>query len=252
MHREHNMRIGITEQPTLHTVAKVEKAPGGEVVITYINQNKQATFAFSMQTIKDSLGASEFTDCTSIYFQISPDAANGVVVRSKMADSTVSKVGGGNYVKRLGTPVMAQLYIPFKDATLDECALRVNVNTTEFPDPIIDPSFGQPETVALTEEALTLFFVENMPGITEVETVSMPEGFSTKVQVTMNGQPVNREGVRLFIKGAAGYFPVRERYTDAQGQTTFAAMPLGLKPEDQFVGEIGFKFVTNVLSVAYQ
>ena len=212
-----------------------------------IDGGKSLEFTFNVDDPLASLpiGKNERTDCLNVYLSVTPDLKLRTI--NKYVETYDTKADGMSYWSQIQEPILAQIYIPFADSKLDEIAFRFN----SFDDVGYEAKdFKFRGEVAHTLEGFHAVAEECLPSVRVVGVTEVDGKYSVTAQLTMNGQDVQRSGVRLFAKSATGYIPVREGYTDSNGQLVFNARRLDLAPTDKMVMEIGFKFRTNVTNVS--
>jgi hypothetical protein len=191
------------------------------------------------------IGKNERADCLNLYLSVTPDLKLRTI--NKYVETYDTKTDGVTYWAQIQEPILAQIYIPFADSNLDEISFRFN----SFDDVGYDAkNFEFRGEVEHTLEGFHAVIEECLPSIRVASITDVDGKYSVIAQLTMNGQDVHRSGVRLFAKSATGYIPVREGYTDSNGQFVFNAKRLDLIPTDQMVMEIGFKFRTNVSNIS--
>lgn len=180
------------------------------------------------------------------------DVANNIyVVREKDGTMTFipkmpftyfSKAGGVEFITAhlRNVPTIAQLYIPFADSPYSDWAMRINIKEDQEEEFL--SFFPNAEKVEATQEAYADFYYNRQPGLRVV----FNDANGVVVQLTKDGNDLAKEGVRIFAKSSSGYIPVREQYTNAQGQVTFKPKRTELEASDVMVAEFGFKFVSNL------
>jgi hypothetical protein len=169
----------------------------------------------------------------------------------KMIETSQTKMGGMEFIKyKVDEKHVGQIYIPFKDSSDDEYAIRLNINEEDVskllelvPDAI---------EVENTEEAFKNFYYANSPRLKVINTSKAGDWTKIKVQLTLNGNDVSKEGVRIFAKSASGYIANREVYTDEDGIAEFKVLPYGLEQGESMKAEFGFKYVSNIVSADVQ
>lgn len=168
----------------------------------------------------------------------------------KMVETNPTKMGGVEFIKYKSSQIVGQIYIPFKDSSSDEYAIRLNVKEEDASKLLeLIPNAVEVEN---TEEAFKEFYYENSPRLKVVNTSSAGEWTKIKVQLTLAGNNVSKSDVRIFAKSASGYIANREVYTDANGTAEFKVLPYGLEQGESMKAEFGFKYVSNIVSADVQ
>ena len=168
----------------------------------------------------------------------------------KMVETNHTKMGGMEFIKYKSSKIVGQIYIPFKDSSDDEYAIRLNIKEEDVSKLLeLVPNAVEVEN---TEEAFKEFYYANSPRLKVVNTSSAGEWTKIKVQLTLAGNNVSKSNVRIFAKSASGYIANREVYTDANGTAEFKVLPYGLEQGESMKAEFGFKYLSNVVSVDVQ
>jgi hypothetical protein len=165
----------------------------------------------------------------------------------KTIETYQTKMGGMEFIKYTVTKNhVGQIYVPFKDSSDDEYAIRLNIKEEDVskllelvPDAV---------EVANTEEAFKEFYYSNSPSLKVVDTSDAGEWTKIKVQLTLAGNNVSKSDVRVFAKSSSGYIANREVYTDANGTAEFKVIPYGLEQGEIMKAEFGFKYYSNLAS----
>jgi hypothetical protein len=164
----------------------------------------------------------------------------------KMIETNQTKMGGMEFIKYKTNKIVGQIYIPFKDSSNDEYAIRLNIKEEDVSKLLeLIPDAVEVED---TEEAFKEFYYENSPRLKVINTSKSGDWTKIKVQLTLNGNNVSKEGVRIFAKSASGYIANREVYTDENGIAEFKVTPYGLEQGESMKAEFGFKYVSNIVS----
>jgi hypothetical protein len=164
----------------------------------------------------------------------------------KMVETNPTKMGGVEFIKYKSSQIIGQIYIPFKDSSDDEYAIRLNIKEEDVSRFLeLAPNATEVEN---TEEAFKEFYYANSPRLKVVNTSNAGEWTKIKVQLTLNGNNVSKGDVRIFAKSASGYIANREVYTDANGTAEFKVLPYGLEQGESMKAEFGFKYVSNIVS----
>jgi hypothetical protein len=168
----------------------------------------------------------------------------------KMIETYHTKMGGVEFIKYKSNQIIGQIYIPFKDSSDDEYAIRLNIKEEDVSRFLeLAPNATEVEN---TEEAFKEFYYANSPRLKVVNTSSAGEWTKIKVQLTLAGNNVSKSDVRIFAKSASGYIANREVYTDANGTAEFKVLPYGLEQGESMKVEFGFKYVSNIVSANVQ
>lgn len=168
----------------------------------------------------------------------------------KMIETYQTKMGGMEFIKYNVPNLIGQIYIPFKDSSDDEYAIRLNIKEEDVSKLLeLIPNAVEVEN---TEEGFKEFYYSNSPRLKVVNTSSAGEWTKIKVQLTLDGNNVSKSDVRIFAKSASGYIANREVYTDANGTAEFKVLPYGLEQGESMKAEFGFKYLSNVVSVDVQ
>lgn len=143
------------------------------------------------------LGERERADCINLYLTVT--AEKKLRILNKYADTYYTKTDGLTFWDQINEPILAQIYIPYADATIDEMSLRVNTrddvsyNTEEF------EFRGEVEH---TLDGFHAVAIECLPSVRVAEVTEVDGKYSVTAQLTLNGEDVQRAGVRLFAKSA--------------------------------------------------
>jgi len=169
----------------------------------------------------------------------------------KMIETSQTKMGGMEFIKyKVNEKHVGQIYIPFKDSSDDEYAVRLNIKEEDVSKLLeLVPNAVE---VKNTEEAFKEFYYSNSPRLKVVDTSDAGEWTKIKVQLTLAGNNVSKSDVRVFAKSASGYIANREVYTDANGIAEFKVLPYGLEQGESMKAEFGFKYVSNIVSADVQ
>jgi hypothetical protein len=194
--------------------------------------------------VRSFIGAKELSDATNIYI-LTDNRGNFVALRSKMTQTYLTKQSGFEYAKQNQLVVVGQIYIPFADTPFNEWVLRLNFQ----PQQDLPAEFSSAEEVGSTLQEFHNFAYKNFPSLRIVSQVDANGGKKILVQLTKEGVDVAKPGVRVFAKSSSGYLAKTESYTDANGQASFIAIPMGLDASDKMTPEFGFKWVTNLARV---
>jgi hypothetical protein len=159
---------------------------------------------------------------------------------NKMLASYFEKSSGYKHITKKNKNVIGQIYIPFWDSSVADCALRLTYS---------EP--GYTCNVPVTDHDVLDykgFFFSVMPTIK-----AALEGDRITVQlVDENGADLKRPGVKIYAKTDGGQLVFNERSTDADGKAVFKLLTQGFEPSDVATVEFGFKWVSNVTNVQVQ
>lgn len=193
--------------------------------------------------VRKHLGPHGMTDMCHVYVELDSKNPSQVRVFNRAVSTYLDKRDGSSYALNAQCPVLAQIYIPFKDSPASDWVIRVNAN----PDVKADFPVGTPKTGATSAE-LHDFAVEIYPSLSVLSVGEAQDGVKEiRVQLVDGaGNPIQKAGVRVDARGVAGYVNKTEAVTDATGLVVFRARRLDLDPGDEMVVEFGFKFWTNL------
>lgn len=168
-----------------------------------------------------------------------------------MIETSQTKMGGMEFIKyKVNQKHVGQIYIPFKDSSDDEYAIRLNIKEENVSKLLeLVPNAVEVEN---NEEGFKEFYYANSPSLKVANISSAGEWTKIKVQLTLAGNDVSKSGVRIFAKSASGYIANREVYTDENGTAEFKVLPYGLEQGEIMKAEFGFKYVSNTVSVNVQ
>lgn len=229
--------------------ASIVKGDDGVTVI-FTNSDLEQSFGIKLDesTLQNLMTVStkEFCDSMNLWIFVKED---GVELVNKYEDTYFTKADGYVYSRaiRANQTVGGQIYIPFKNSSVDEWAVRLNSNAPIMVDGDFDLN---EEVLSASLETFHDVVRQTLPSLEVLSVTPTGNGSNTVVvQVTLNGQAVARAGVKVYAKSATGYIANRELVSDANGQCQFLARRLDLEPSDEMVAEFGFKFKTNVARV---
>lgn len=229
--------------------ARVQKDEDGTTV-QFIDEANQVAYGFKLDGCldnSDTVGSRELCDCMNLYIFITD---NGIKLVSKYEDTYFTKANGFIYSRVIDAKqtIGGQIYVPFKDAGVDEWSLRLNSNEPIDIEGDVDL---HPEVFPATLETFHDVVQACLPSLSVVSVTPQAGGANkVLVQVTLDGQPVQRSGVKVYAKSANGYIAARELTTNDNGQVEFLARRLDLTADQEMVAEFGFKFKTNIANVA--
>jgi hypothetical protein len=168
----------------------------------------------------------------------------------KIFETYQTKMGGFEFMRYKNIEIVGQIYVPFKDSSDNEYAIRLNIKEEDVSKLLeLIPNAVEVED---NEEAFKEFYYENSPRLKVVNTSNAGDWTKIKVQLTLAGNNVSKSDVRIFAKSASGYISNREVYTDANGTAEFKVLPYGLEQGESMKAEFGFKYLTNVVSTDVQ
>jgi len=157
---------------------------------------------------------------------------------NKMAESFWVKASGYDHARKLDKHVIGQIYIPFRDAQISECSVRITYGE----------EIGYQSNVEIKEvvKDYAAFFSLVSPTLKAVATDS---GDIEVSLVNSQAKPIRREGVKIYAKTDGGFLPFVERLTNADGKALFRYMPLGLVSGETVTVEFGFKWSSNLARI---
>jgi len=157
---------------------------------------------------------------------------------NKMAESFLVKASGYDHARKLDKHVIGQIYIPFRDAQISECSVRITYGE----------EIGYQSNVEIKEvvKDYAAFFSLVSPTLKAVATDS---GDIEVSLVNSQAKPIRREGVKIYAKTDGGFLPFVERLTNADGKALFRYMPLGLVSGETVTVEFGFKWSSNLARI---
>lgn len=168
----------------------------------------------------------------------------------KMIETFQTKMGGMEFIKFKSSQILGQIYIPFKYSPADEYAIRLNIKEEDVSKFLeLVPNANKVEN---TEEAFKEFYYANSPRLNVINTSNNGDWTKIKVQLTLAGNNISKNGVRVFAKSSSGYIANREVYTDTNGTAEFKVLPNGLEQGESMKTEFGFKYISNIVSVNVQ
>lgn len=235
------MKLAQTKAVDFNFGVKVEKTADGWSVGWFRKDADPDMLTINEAYIRARVGKRELAEASNIYIEL--DGGGRIsAVHNKMATTLTTKTNGKEYALQNNVTVGAQVYIPFPDSSFSDWVLRVNY------DPAVSDAPGAEIDVTNSLQSFHDFAYSLFPGI-EASVVSKDgELVTLKAQLTLEGKPLPRKGVRLFVTSPIGYVNKREVYTDNKGVATVKARRLDLDPTDVMEVEFGFKFTRNVAS----
>jgi hypothetical protein len=245
------MKITYTIDNTSKNI-NIAKSEENKVIVSWTDKISQmASLELSASGLKEYLQSPSrlISEGNNIYITL--DKENNLAQPIfKMVETSPTKMGGVEFIKYKSSQIVGQIYIPFKDSSSNEYAIRLNVKE-EDASKLLELIPNAVE-VKNTEEAFKEFYYENSPRLKVVNTSSAGEWTKIKVQLTLAGNNVSKSDVRIFAKSASGYIANREVYTDANGTAEFKVLPYGLEQGESMKAEFGFKYVSNIVSADVQ
>jgi hypothetical protein len=157
---------------------------------------------------------------------------------NKMAESYYTKSSGYDHIRKQNKFAIGQIYIPFADATIDECSVRITYGE----------EFGYESNVEITEEVTDFgkFFNDVSPTLTATK----ESNGTIKVQITDSlGAPIKKAGVKLYAKTDGGQLVFNEKSTNEGGNASFKLLTAGFEAGDEATVEFGFKWSSNLARV---
>jgi hypothetical protein len=241
------MKITYTIDNTSKNI-NIAKSEENKVIVSWTDKISQmASLELTANGLKEYLQSPSrlISEGNNIYITL--DKENNLAQPIfKMIETNPTKMGGLEFIKYKSNQIVGQIYIPFKDSSSDEYAIRLNVKDEDASKLLeLIPNAVEVEN---TEEAFKEFYYENSPRLKVANTSSAGEWTKIKVQLTLNGNNVSKSDVRIFAKSASGYIANREVYTDANGTAEFKVLPYGLEQGEIMKAEFGFKYVSNIVS----
>lgn len=209
--------------------------------------SEKSSIGLSAEEVKKYLQSPSrlISDGNNIYITIDGDGNLNLPI-FKMIETYPTKMGGMEFIKYKSSKIVGQIYIPFKDSSNDEYAIRLNIKEEDVSKLLeLVPNATEVEN---TEEAFKEFYYANSPRLKVVSTSNTGDWTKIKVQLTLDGNNVSKSDVRIFAKSSSGYIANREVYTDANGTAEFKVLPYGLEQGESMKAEFGFKYVSNIVS----
>jgi hypothetical protein len=242
------MKINYTIDNTSETI-NISKSEENKILVSWTDKPSQmASLELTTNGIKNYLQSPSrlISEGNNIYLTL--DKENNLAQPIfKMIETNPTKMGGMEFLKyKINEKNVGQIYIPFKDSSDDEYAIRLNIKEEDVSKLLeFVPNANEVENA---EEAFKEFYYQNSPRLKIVSTSSAGDWTKIKVQLTLGGNDVSKSDVRIFAKSSSGYISNREVYTDASGIAEFKVLPYGLEQGDSMKAEFGFKYVSNIVS----
>ena len=241
------MKITYTIDDTSKNI-NISKSEENKILVSWADKSSQmASLELTASGLKEYLQSPSrlISEGNNIYITL--DKENNLAQPIfKMIETNPTKMGGMEFIKYKSSKIVGQIYIPFKDSSNDEYAIRLNIKEEDVSKLLeLVPNATEVEN---TEEAFKEFYYANSPRLKVVNTSNAGEWTKIKVQLTLNGNDVSKSDVRIFAKSASGYIANREVYTDANGTAEFKVLPYGLEQGESMKAEFGFKYVSNIVS----
>lgn len=209
---------------------------GTTITFSTYNENftlNTKTFDFSNKP----LASKELSARDNIYVLADAD---GVIqpFYNKMAASYFVKASGYSHIRTKNLVCIGQIYIPFADATIDECSVRITHGE----------ELGYKSNVEFTTDVTD--FADFFETVSPTLTASKEADGSIKVQITdSKGTPINKAGVKLYAKTDGGQLVFNEKTTKEDGSATFKLLTTGFEAGDEATVEFGFKWSSNLARV---
>ena len=241
------MKITYTIDDTSKNI-NISKSEENKILVSWADKSSQmASLELTASGLKEYLQSPSrlISEGNNIYITL--DKENNLAQPIfKMIETNPTKMGGMEFIKYKSSKIVGQIYIPFKDSSNDEYAIRLNIKEEDVSKLLeLVPNATEVEN---TEEAFKEFYYANSPRLKVVNISNAGEWTKIKVQLTLNGNDVSKSDVRIFAKSASGYIANREVYTDANGTAEFKVLPYGLEQGESMKAEFGFKYVSNIVS----
>jgi hypothetical protein len=162
-------------------------------------------------------------------------------------ETNTTKISGLDYIKyNISKEVVAQIYIPFKNGSDDEYAIRLNIKEEDVSKLL--ELIPEATEIEGTGEGFKNLNSKVLPSLKIVSASKDGEWTKIKVQLTLDGDNISKSDVRVFAKSASGYIANREVYTAANGTAEFKVIPYGLEQGESMKAEFGFKYYSNLVS----
>lgn len=241
------MKIAYTIDNTSKNI-NIAKSEENKILVSWTDKSSQiASLELTANGLKEYLQSPSrlISEGNNIYITL--DKENNLAQPIfKMIETNPTKMGGVEFIKFKSSQIVGQIYIPFKDSSDDEYAIRLNIKEEDVSKLLeLVPNAVEVEN---TEEAFKEFYYANSPRLKVVNTSNAGEWTKIKVQLTLAGNNVSKSDVRIFAKSASGYIANREVYTDENGTAEFKVLPYGLEQGESMKAEFGFKYYSNLVS----
>jgi hypothetical protein len=162
-------------------------------------------------------------------------------------ETSLTKNNGLDYIRyNITEEVVGQIYLPFKDSSDDEYAIRLNIKEEDV-SKLLELV---PDAIEIdgTNDGFKNFNLKFLPSLKILSSYKEQDWTKIKIQLTLNGNNISKDGVRIFAKSSSGYIANREVYTDENGIAEFKVLPYGLEHGEEMKAEFGFKYYSNVVS----
>lgn len=193
---------------------------------------------------KPPLGLKELQARNNVY--VTADAKGMIQpFYNKMVQSYFTKDSGYKHAVKTGLSIIGQIYIPFADSKVSDCAVRVSYN----PEIGVKSNVPFTDTVVAADEITegTISFADFFNQVSPSISVTQLSDNAIEVQLVDGaGQKIEKAGVKIYGKTDGGFLVFSESVTDAAGVAMFRFMPLGLEAGDVASVEFGFKWVSNL------
>jgi hypothetical protein len=221
----------------------------GTVFAKWNNESSEkSSLGFSKNEIQKFLQNANrsLTEANIVYITIDNDGNLDQPI-FKTIETNQTKLGGLEYITlKLNKKTVGQIYIPFEDSSDEEYAIRINLKEEDVSKLL---EFSQDAIkVEPTNEEFKKIHESLLPKLKVINTSKSENWTKIKVQLTLNGNDVSKEGVRIFAKSSSGYIANREVYTNENGIAEFKVTPYGLEQGESMKAEFGFKYYSNVVS----
>ena len=241
------MKLFQTIDPNFSFLTHVQEVENLYSFMFTDNKGQMSAISFTEENFLDQFPATdrEKTDSMNVYMVATPQ---GVKLVNKYAESYYSNAPGGIYTRVLGYPTVGQIYIPFRDSSISDWAVRLNSITTITPvgdfDLISEP-------VPNSEEGFVGVANQVLPNLEVLSLSPQPDGtVKCQVQLMFNGNPLSKSGIDVCAESDSGYISIKQLTTDQNGLVEFTFRRLDLQMSDIMLVNLGFKlrrYVTNVI-----
>jgi len=241
------MKLFQTIDSTFQFLAYAHEAEGNYIFRFVDSIGNMHSIGFTEENFLEQFPATERekTDSMNIFIVVTPE---GIRLVNKYAESYYSQAPGGIFGRVLGYPTVGQIYIPFSDSPISDWAARLNSITTVNP-------VGNFE---LVEELIPNSVVgfgdvasQVLPNLRVLDLTPHSDGtLRCRVQLTFNGQDLQKSGIDIRAEADSGYIAIRQLATDQYGRVEFIFRRLDLEPSDEMIVHLGFKLRTRVIEVS--
>lgn len=183
------------------------------------------------------LGLKELSARDNIYI-LADKKGNIQPFYNKMADSFLTKSSGYAHIRSKNMTCIAQIYIPFADSPMSDCAVRITYNE--------DFGYECNQNISTEVTDFGAFFNEVSPTLTATK---QGDG-SIKVQIVDSIMtPIQKAGVKIYAKTDGGQLVFNEKVTKEDGTASFKLLTTGFEAGDEATVEFGFKWSSNLARV---